>query len=120
MPPFVSRVLASPAVRRAFFALVLAVLAALGFSLQGCAGGQLEPKAQRAVDTFECYVEVLKPYVGAVCETADFVREVVEGRADLGRALTLLGHAQDVPRVVEALHECLPAPQALPSSLEGA
>lgn len=93
----------------------LAFLLPLLFS---CASfGRLDPKAQRSVDTFECYVEVLAPYVDEVCNTAELVRDVVEGKADLGRTLTLLGHAGDVQKVVEALGECLPKPP-MPANLE--
>jgi hypothetical protein len=98
-------------VQAAFVALVLAVLAALGF--QGCASfGKLDPKAQRAVDVFECYVAVLEPYVGEVCDTAELVRDVVAGRADLGRTLFLLGAIPaEVDAIGDELAECRPRPQ---------
>lgn len=114
MPPFLAKLVASPTVRKAAIALVVAVLAALGF--QGCVSfGQLDPKAQRAVDVFECYVAELEPYVGEVCDTVELVRDVVTGKADLGRTLLLLGTAPaEVEKIVERLSECRPQPQALP------
>lgn len=87
---------------------------ALVASLAGCAGGQLSPQAQRAVDTFECYVAAVTPYVGDACDVAELVRDAIQGRADLGRALQLLGNtAEDVEMVALAMKACrAPAPLA--------
>lgn len=119
MPPFLSKIINSPAVRKAAIGLVITILAALGYNLTGCSSfGQLNPKAQRAVDTFECYVATLSPYVGEVCDTADLVRDVVQGKADLARTLILLGATQaEVSDVTEKLAECRPQAQ-IPLDLE--
>jgi len=84
----------------------------LAFALLcSCASfGRLDPKAQRSVDAFECYVEVLEPYVGEVCDTADLVRDVITGKADVQRALLLLGvKAVEGAAIGEQLAACVPS-----------
>ena len=77
--------------------------------------GELDPKAQRAADVFECYVAAVEPYLGGICDVADLVRDAVEGRASIPQALELLGaSAEDLQEVDAALTECRgePAPLA--------
>lgn len=116
MPPFLSKVLASPAVRKAALALLLAVLAAAGFSLSGCAA--LPEARQARVDLFECRVDALRPAVEPVFDASELVRDIYAGRADLRRVFLLLESAQDeVEAALERLGACDPAPQ-LPTSVE--
>lgn len=113
-------ILKNKGVQGAIVALVLAIAAALG--LQGCASfGKLDPKAQRAVDVFECYVQVLEPYVGEVCDTADLVRDHLSGKGDAQRTLILLGvRAPEIAAIGAQLGACInsepdPEPEALPA-----
>lgn len=70
-----------------------------------------DPRAQRAADVFECYVAAVAPYVGGAVDTADLVREAVQGRASLPQALGLLGATVDDLRAVDAaLAACRGAP----------
>lgn len=81
----------------------------------GCAGGQLDPRAQHAADVFECYVAAVAPYLGGVCDVAELVRGAVQGRASVPQALTLLGaSAEDLRAVDAALVACRGAPEASP------
>jgi hypothetical protein len=94
-----------------------AILRGLGFGvLFGCASfGQLDPRAQRAADVFECYVAAVEPYLGGVCDVAELVRDAVEGRASVPQALALLGaSAEDLRAVDAALGACRGAPEAPP------
>lgn len=89
----------------ALVALISAILAALG--LQACAGGQLTPQAQRSVDTVQCYVAVLTPYVGDAIDVGELVSEAVQGRSDILRALTALGATREDLEAIElALASC--------------
>jgi len=93
------------------------ILRALGFvaMLFGCAGGQLDPRAQRAVDLFECYVAAVEPYVGGALDAAELVREAIAGRSNLPQALGLLGATQDdLAAINSALVACRAAPVAPP------
>lgn len=80
----------------------------------GCASFvQLDPRAQRAADVFDCYVAAVEPYLGGVCDVAELVREAVSGRANVPQALTLLGASADDLRAVDAaLAACRGAPEA--------
>lgn len=113
MPLFVSKVLSSPAVRRAFFALVVAALAALGVSLQGCAS--LPPPKQAELDLFDCRVEAVKPAVEPVLDAAELVRDLYAGRASLGAVLQALDKGEaEVRAVLERLRAC-DAPELPPT-----
>lgn len=88
--------------------------AAATFIVAGCVQ-DLSPKAQRAADVFECYVAALTPYVGDACDVAELVRDAIQGRADLPRALEMLGSTPDDMRAIAAaLQACRPAPEAPP------
>lgn len=103
-------VVKSPTVRKTFLTLLAAVLAALGYGQMGCAGGRLEPKAQRAVDTFACTVDAVQPYVGSVLDAEELVRDAIQGKADLVRVLTALGATRaDLVALHAALGACFPA-----------
>lgn len=85
--------------------------------LAGCAGGQLDPRAQRAVDTFECSIAVVSPYVGDAIDAAELVTDAIKGRASIPEALRMLGStADDVEAVKRALAACVP--QREPGPLE--
>ncbi len=88
---------------------------ALLFLFFGCAGGQLDPRAQRAVDVFECYVAAVEPYLGGVCDVSELVRDALAGRASLPQALGLLGATQDdLAAINSALVACRATPVAPP------
>ncbi len=79
----------------------------------GCAGGQIDPRAQRAAGVFECYVAAVAPYVGEALDVAELVREAVHGRASVPQALALLGASADDLRAVDAaLAACRGGPVA--------
>jgi hypothetical protein len=85
------------------------ILAGLGalIGLTSCVGGQLDPRAQRALDVFECYVAAIEPHLGGVCDVAELVRDAIAGRADLPKALVLVGATQDdLAAVNSALVAC--------------
>lgn len=93
------------------------ILRSLGFValLFGCAGGQLDPRAQRAIDVFECYVAAVEPYLGGVCDVQELVRDALAGRASLPQALGLLGATQDdLAAINSALMACRATPVAPP------
>lgn len=95
---------------RLVFASCLATAA-----LTGCVGGQLDPRAQRAIDTFECSVAAVSPYVGEAIDVSELVTDAVKGRASIPEALRMLGSsADDVQAVREALQACLPQPDPAP------
>jgi hypothetical protein len=65
MPPFVSKIVSNPAVRKAFWTLVLTVLGAAGYSqFVGCTPAQLDTAkdASRAVDALQCVDAALRQY----------------------------------------------------------
>jgi hypothetical protein len=79
----------------------------------GCAGGQLDPRTQRALDTFECRVEALTHYVGDVCEVTDLVRDAARGQVDVTRFLLVLGHSREsIEEAHKAWAACDPKPEA--------
>jgi hypothetical protein len=95
------------------------ILRALGFVAVfwffGCSGVQLDPRAQRAADVFECYVAAVEPYLGGVCDVAELVRDAVEGRASVPQALALLGASVDDMRAIDAaMTACRGAPETPP------
>lgn len=101
---------------RLVFATCLATAA-----LPGCVGGQLDPRAQRAVDTFECAVAAVAPYTGEALDAVELVRDAVKGRASIPEALRMLGSsAGDVQAVREALAACLPRSEPPPLAPEPA
>ena len=101
------------------------ILAGLGIAVgvASCSHvGQLSPQAQRAVDTVTCYVAVITPYVGDALDVGELVRESLQGRADLPRALALLGaSAEDIELVTMAMAACrgLPDLAPMPPELAG-
>lgn len=87
------------------------LLALLGASLiAGCASlGQLAPKAQQAAETLDCYVAVISPYVGDALDATELIRDAIRGRADLARALVMLGAtAADIAAIDDAMTACRP------------
>lgn len=102
----IKAVLASPSVRKAAFALVVAVLAALGVTLgSGCA--PLTPAQRAKLDLFECRVAALEPSCGAVFDTAQLVRDVYAGNADLGAVFGALRLSEAEARAaVDRLNAC--------------
>jgi len=69
-----------------------------------------DPKAQRAQDTFACYVKAVEPFCGSVVEAEDLVRGAITGDVDLARALSLLGALpREVREVGAKLQACRPS-----------
>lgn len=90
-------------------------------ALTGCAGGQLDPRAQRALDVFECSVAAVTPYTGDALDAVELVRDAVKGRASIPDALRMLGSsAEDVNAVRKALAACLPQTDPQPLQPEPA
>lgn len=97
-----TRVVGNAAVRKAFVALVMAVLTALGVSYAaGCApfASSLSPAQQRALDAHKCYVAALEPAVG---ELAPEVLKALLVGGDPVKAL--LVHNLSVEEALAALH----------------
>lgn len=90
-------------------------LVALVLSMFGCASfGQLDPRAQRAADVFECYVAAVEPYLGGALDAAEVVQDAVQGRASLPQALALLGATADDLKAIDAAMAACRAPVAQP------
>lgn len=90
---------------------LIAIVTSLALSAGCAAFGRLDPKAQRAVDTFECYVRVLEPYVGEVMDTEELVRGVIRGSVPVRRALMLLGATElELQQINAELQACMPQP----------
>lgn len=109
---------ASPAVRKSFVALVLAVLGALGVSYStGCAMLKSGPEAQRArVDLFKCQVAAVEPLTDGVLDSEALVLDLYAGKADLGKVLANLNASEaEVAALLARLHACQPAPVAPPA-----
>lgn len=104
----------SPLVRKAFYGLLLAIAAALGFGQLGCHA--LTPAQEARVARFECQVRAVEPIVGDVLDAEALVRDVYAGRADLGRALNeLRAKPAEVQALLDSLNACEDAPAALPA-----
>lgn len=106
--------LASGAVRKAAYALVLAVLSALGYSQFGCAGGQLKPEVQAKLDVLACQIEAVEPLVGDLDAAKAIVLAARAKAFDEAVALAL-GLGADVEAVAKAFDACLPQPEPLPA-----
>jgi hypothetical protein len=88
--------------------------------LCNCAGGQPDPRTQRALDVFECRARVLAPYVGDIADARDLVRDIAKGQVDAGRFMAVLGHGSEaMSAMLVAWEDCAPpvAPIASPRSL---
>jgi hypothetical protein len=90
------------AVRASRARQLLRLIAGTTLLMAGCVGGQLDPRAQRAADVFECYVAAIEPYLGGVTDVAELVRDAISGRASVPQALSLLGASADDLRAVDA------------------
>lgn len=68
---------------------------------------ELEPKAQRALDMFECRVRALTPHCGEVYDVESLVRDILQGRANPVRVLEGLGATlPEIAAVGEAWNAC--------------
>ena len=118
MPPFVQKILSSSAVRKAVVALVLAVLAALGVSLQGC--GQLRAN-QPKLDVLKCQLDAVADLLGSTEMAEQVVAAAKVG--DYQRAVVLiLSLGADVQAVAKAFDDCdgslpAPSPEGAPAEL---
>lgn len=79
-----------------------------GLAGVACASfGELTPKAQRAVDTFECRVEALKPYIDPVLDAEELVRDIAMGKANPETALYVVGASRaEFEAAVAAWNAC--------------
>jgi len=83
----------------------------LAFSLVRCAGLQLTPEQQAAVDLFECRVRALEPYVGEIYDTSDLVRQFSTDDVELGKMLNSLGYElPEILKAADAFRSCQPDP----------
>lgn len=89
-------------------ALLRLLGAAATFIVVGCVQfGQLDPKAQRAADMFECYVGVVEPYLGDALEAEQLIREAIQGKANVLQAVAILGGtADDLKAISASLEAC--------------
>lgn len=106
MPEILKKIAASPAVRKAALALLLAVAAAAGFSLSGCgllAGGAESP----ALEAFECRAAVLAPFVA---EAAPLISaQISSGQVNPVQFLLSLGLTpEEILAVAKAYQACEP------------
>ena len=82
-----------------------------------CSGpAQLNPKTQRAVDTFACYAHALAPYLPEALDAAETVKGAIQGDINLSELLVRLGHApEDIAALSAQFQACLrptaPAPK---------
>lgn len=114
MKDALARAFKSPAVRKAFLALVLALLAAFGVSLEaGCGSAQLPPEVAKVQSVLECQLAAFERVVprDVALDMAKAVRDgdgkrVVEQLLGLG--LTL----DDVRSVAAAFNACASPPEA--------
>ncbi len=94
------------------FKAVVALLAAAltAYATQGCAGFLASTPSAR-VAKFNCQVDALQPVFGDVLDTADLVRSLYKGSADLGAALSAAGATRaEVEALLKALSACSAAP----------
>jgi regulator of protease activity HflC (stomatin/prohibitin superfamily) len=110
------RVALNPGVRKAAFALVVAVLAALGISLgSGC--HQLTPAQEAKALRFACEVEALTPVVGPAIDVYRVIHDLYTGAGDLGTLMRMLDLSEaEAKALVDRLNACVPepAPEPLP------
>jgi hypothetical protein len=120
------KIVNNPAVRKAFVALIVAVLAALGITgLSGCASfGTFKPGALSAADraraAIECRVDVLEPYLGDEAER--LVVDIAANRVDpIQLLLNLDLSVRDIVDIAEKFNACSgpepePAPAPVPAT----
>lgn len=108
MKDAVLRILANPAVRKAFLALVLAVAAAAGVSFgSGCGRNALPPAAAKALATYECQVGVLEGVVPlAVAEDLVMAARAGNGSYVVQQLLGLGLTPEVIEQAAGAFHEC--------------
>lgn len=95
---------------RVFFAFAFAsaaVLAACGF---------LAPVNSPRAKKFDCQEAALRPVLGEILDTKDFLRALYAGQASLGAALAAAGATEaEVRALVEALQACEGPPPPVPT-----
>lgn len=114
------KIVTNAGVRKAFMALIFAILAAAGLSgLSGCASfGRFAPEAITAADraraAVECRVAALEPYLGDEAER--WVLEIAAGRVDPVRLLMHLDlSVRDIVDIAEDFDACSgPGPASEP------
>ncbi len=85
----------------AFLALVLTGVVA------GTACGLLAPTNSPRARKFDCQEAALRPVVGDVLDTKEFLRALYAGQASLGAALTAAGATEgEVKALIKALQAC--------------
>lgn len=106
LPESVKKVVQNPRVKSAAAALLLAILAALGLSLNsGC--HELTPAQQAKVDRFDCQVKAVATLVGPAVDANSLVLDLYAGKADLAAAAALAGATrEDAEAFLKAWGEC--------------
>lgn len=98
-------------VKQVLSALLVGFIAGGIMLVEGCAGGQLDPRAQRAADRVECVVRVVQPYCGDVLDARQTVLDWFQGKGDLRRTLLLLGAtAPELQAIGMQIEACQAAP----------
>jgi len=83
-----------------------------------CAGAQLSPAQQERLDRFECQARALAPVVEPVHDAVQLLRDLREGKADLGKVLKSLAATEgEVRALVARLEACDGAPEPQPAQL---
>ncbi len=89
--------------------------ALIGAALLALSCHDLTPQQARAESVFECRVRALEPFIGTVFNTAQVVRDTIQGKVDPVAIMVTLGAvAADVHAAAAAWNACLPAPVARP------
>lgn len=106
------RVVSSPAVRKTFYALVLAVLAALGFSLgAGCGAPSVPPAVAKAHALLACQIAALETVV-PLSAAEDLVMAIRSGNHEYAvRQLLDLGLTPEaIKGAADAFNACAEEP----------
>lgn len=115
MPPFLSKLVSNPGVRKAAVALVLAILAAYGISFgSGCSRSALPPAAAKALAVYECQLDVLEAVVPrSAAEDLVMAARAGNGQYVLQQLLGLGLTLDVIERAATDFHKCA-GPQESP------
>jgi len=95
---------------RVFFASAVVFAAVL------TACGLLAPVNSPRAKKFDCQEAALRPVLGEILDTKDFLRALYAGQASLGAALAAAGATEaEVRALVEALNACDGPPPPVPT-----
>jgi hypothetical protein len=116
LPAPVKKVVSNPTVQKSACALLLAILAALGLSLNsGC--HSLTPAQEARLDKLDCQARALEPLVSPALDAAELVRDLYAGKADLADVLANVGASrEDVKALLDRLRACEGPPPEVPDA----